>query len=77
MFNLNFACYGWLVNLVFIEAKRQQKHYNEQALLMKISYALSKLKLQGYSVEHKCVSLDELQLFLNDYPPQTLYPRHH
>ncbi|MBL4631737.1 MAG: AAA family ATPase [Paraglaciecola sp.] len=58
--------------IVSIEAKRQKKNYNEQALLMKVTYALSKLKLQGYSVEHKCVALDELPVFLDEYQPQTL-----
>lgn len=42
---------------VFIEAKRQQKNYSEQMLLKKVTYALAKLKLHGYSVEHKRVAL--------------------
>lgn len=58
--------------VVFFEVKRQLKSYNEQTFLKKVAYALSKLTLQGYSVEQKCVSLDHLQVFLDDYKPHLL-----
>jgi hypothetical protein len=54
---------------VFIESKRQQKSYDEQALLTKVAFAISKLKLKGYSIEHKGVSLDTLDEFIKEYPP--------
>jgi AAA+ ATPase superfamily predicted ATPase len=53
--------------VVFFEVKRQYKQYSEAALLKKVAYALSKLKLSGYSIEHRCVALDRLQMFFDEY----------
>lgn len=53
---------------VFVGSKRQQKSYDEQALFTKVVIAISKLKLKGYSIEHKGVSLDALDEFIKKYP---------
>lgn len=59
---------------VFIESKLQQKNYDESILLTKVAFAMNKLKLTGYSIEHQGVSLDTLADFITDYPP--LYDSH-
>ena len=53
---------------IFIEAKRRQKNYNEQDLLEKVTYAKAKLKLKGYTIKHRGVSLDTLEAFIADFP---------
>lgn len=53
---------------LFIEAKRRQKNYNEQDLLEKVTYAKAKLKLKGYTIKYRGVSLDTLEAFIADFP---------
>tara|TARA_R110002111_G_scaffold80386_1_gene127167 strand:+ start:100 stop:1437 length:1338 start_codon:yes stop_codon:yes gene_type:complete len=56
---------------LFVEVKLQQKYYDEQALFEKVGYASAKLKLKGYTIEHRGVSLDTLEEFIADFPVAT------
>jgi hypothetical protein len=56
---------------LFVDVKLQHKNYDEQARLEKVSYASAKLKLKGYSLEHRGVSLDTLEEFIANFPEAT------
>lgn len=57
---------------LLVEVKLQQKNYDEQDLLVKVAYASSKLKIQGYTIEHRGVSLDSLEAFTADFPASSI-----
>ena len=53
--------------LLIVEVKRQSKRYSQSKLLMKSAQLLSKLKLKGYKIEHRCFALDNIDDIMNEF----------
>ncbi len=54
--------------LLIVEVKRQSKRYSQSKLLMKSAQLLSKLKLKGYKIEHRCFALDNIDDIMSQLP---------
>ena len=55
--------------LLVVEVKRQSKRFKPEQLASKTQQLLQKLNCQGYSIEQRCFSLDNLEQVFAEFQP--------